>query len=276
MTMNRESNAKSAGGGRSASRGRHRSCRNSGGGRRNFLGVRCWSATSLMQIGVWLILVNSIVLCSCTSLSINSQNSISKNTVLGDHEEASVDSGPASVLPVIPATKATTSSSSDDTARRANNNNNNTDTSSEARRKEKKGRISNNSSDGGSYNKDSVRINASNNTTAPEGSAAKPKTATGASAGKEYWNKQQKLATALKEAKKGKYRFNVQLKRRAAGFCRFRHLYGKGPVVVPTEKPFQWIKLEYFLGENRPLGSCRSVGRSEEGTQRKLQRMVGI
>lgn len=253
MTMNRESNAKSAGGGRSASRGRHRSCRNSGGGRRNFLGVRCWSATSLMQIGVWLILVNSIVLCSCTSLSINSQNSISKNTVLGDHEEASVDSGPASVLPVIPATKATTSSSSDDTARRANNNNN-TDTSSEARRKEKKGRISNNSSDGGSYNKDSVRINASNNTTAPEGSAAKPKTATGASAGKEYWNKQQKLATALKEAKKGKYRFNVQLKRRAAGFCRFRHLYGKGPVVVLHRETLPVDKVGIFFGRKSSIG----------------------
>lgn len=244
MTMNRESNVKCAGGGgRSSSRGRHRSSSSSSScnsGSRNFLGVRhCSSATSwpvLMQIGVWLIIVNSlVVLCSCSSLSISSQNSISKNTVLGDHEEASVDTGPAaSLLPVIPATTtaATTSSLSslsraDDTTKRANhdnnnNNNSNTDTtSSEAKRKEKKGRInSNNSSDGGSYyGKDTVRINVSNNTTAPgavEGSSSvgngKPKTATGgsAAAGKEYWNKQQKLATALKEAKKGKYRSNVQ------------------------------------------------------------------
>lgn len=39
---------------------------------------------------------------------------------------------------------------------------------------------------------------------------------------------------------------------RTAGFCRYRHLFGEGPVVLrrappTTEKPFQWRNFESFF-----------------------------
>lgn len=196
----------------------------------SFLGVR-WRGASwpaLMHLGVvLLILVNSVALSSCSSsVSINSEgssSSISKNTVLGGHEEASAEH--LSVIPIVlpsaaptvdPTTTTTTTTktgSSDTTSGRDKSGR--TDSSAEVRRKEKKGSISNNSSydnnKSSSSNKEkskaSVRINVSNNTTSPflvdPAKNKQPKTGAGVAA-KEYWNKQQKVAAALKAGKKGK------------------------------------------------------------------------
>lgn len=232
MTMHREMNMESGGGGvpvKSAVGGAelmggHSRCRvqrsTSTGG--SFLGLR-WRGTSwsgLMQLGVLLILVNSIALCSCSSsISINSQSSsISKNTVLGAHEEAEAD---LSVIPMAPTMATTTtptptSYSASRGKEKAAAEKTGTDYSSaEARRKEKKGTsISNDSSYNGNKEKTkgSVRINVSNNTTAPVVLAdpaknKQPKTGGTGVAGKEYWNKQQKVAAAMKGAKKGKYKY---------------------------------------------------------------------
>lgn len=232
MTMHREMNMESGGGGlpvKSAVGGAelmggHSRCRvqrnTSTGG--SFLGLR-WRGTSwpgLMQLGVLLILVNSIALCSCSSsISINSQSSsISKNTVLGAHEEAEAD---LSVIPMAPTMATTTtptptSYSASRGKEKAAAEKTGTDYSSaEARRKEKKGTsISNDSSYNGNKEKTkgSVRINVSNNTTAPVVVAdpaknKQPKTGGTGVAGKEYWNKQQKVAAAMKGAKKGKYKY---------------------------------------------------------------------
>lgn len=230
--MHREMNMESGGGGvpvKSAVGGAelmggHSRCRvqrkTSTGG--SFLGLR-WRGTSwsgLMQLGVLLILVNSIALCSCSSsISINSQSSsISKNTVLGAHEEAEAD---LSVIPMAPTMATTTtptptSYSASRGKEKAAAEKTGTDYSSaEARRKEKKGTsISNDSSYNGNKEKTkgSVRINVSNNTTAPVVVAdpaknKQPKTGGTGVAGKEYWNKQQKVAAAMKGAKKGKYKY---------------------------------------------------------------------
>lgn len=232
MTMHREMNMESGGGGvpvKSAVGGAelmggHSRCRvqrnTSTGG--SFLGLR-WRGTSwpgLMQLGVLLILVNSIALCSCSSsISINSQSSsISKNTVLGAHEEAEAD---LSVIPMAPTMATTTtptptSYSASRGKEKAAAEKTGTDYSSaEARRKEKKGTsISNDSSYNGNKEKTkgSVRINVSNNTTAPVVVAdpaknKQPKTGGTGVVGKEYWNKQQKVAAAMKGAKKGKYKY---------------------------------------------------------------------
>lgn len=198
----------------------------------SFLGVR-WRGASwpaLMHLGVvLLILVNSVALSSCSSsVSINSEgssSSISKNTVLGGHEEASAEH--LSVIPIVlpsaaptvdPTTTTTTTTetgSSDTTSGRDKSGR--IDSSAEVRRKEKKGSISNNSSYDNNNNKSSssnkekskasVRINVSNNTTSPflvdPAKNKQPKTGAGVAA-KEYWNKQQKVAAALKAGKKGK------------------------------------------------------------------------
>lgn len=234
MTMHREMNMECGGGGAPVKSavggaelmGGHSRCRvqrnTSTGG--SFLGLRSrgtsWSG--LMHLGVLLILVNSIALCSCSSsISINSQSSsISKNTVLGAHEEAEAD---LSVIPMAPTmAKSTTTTPTSYSASRGKEKaaaeKTGTDYSSaEARRKEKKGTsISNDSSYNSNGNKEktkgSVRINVSNNTTAPvvvvdPAKNKQPKTGGTGVAGKEYWNKQQKVAAAMKGAKKGKYKY---------------------------------------------------------------------
>ena len=176
----------------------------------------------LMQIGlVLLIIVNSIVLCSAVSISSDKVSSISKNTVLGaeGHDETFADTVGTASHPTL-ATVTTTESaqsgnwSGEATGKRKDNNNNN----------QKGGSGSESSSNGalgGYYSKGpGVRLNVSNNTTAPLSSVvpvagaapapAKPKIAS--PVGKEFWNKQQKVASVLKgTAKKGKYPHFVML-----------------------------------------------------------------
>lgn len=237
MTMNREMNVKCFRGGGAHLTSR-RSCRSrvqrkssssSSSSSNFFLGVR-WRGvswpTTLMQLGVLLILVNSIVLCSCSSISINSQSSsISKNTVLGaedGHHEAFGESAgaaagaPPTTMSPTPTTSTTTTASGNGvmtttttpTTTIKSKGSTATDSSAEARRKEKKGSFSNDTSGKGA----GVRINVSNNTTAPLVTVpSKPKS--GGGAGKEYWNKQQKVASVLKGSKKGKYRFDAKLGR---------------------------------------------------------------
>lgn len=206
MAMNREVNMRCVLGG-----GSHRSCRVQHRRRSKessipIAGLRsrnvaCWA--SLMHWGLLLIVVNSIVLCSCNSISINSESSsLSRNTVLGadGHDEAAVgDAGSTlfSATAITPTTTTITSGTSE--SPRA------TDASAAEKKKKdynkKESGLSNNSSYSG---KGSVRINVSNNTTAPLVAVSKPKTV--ATPGeKEYWNKQQKVSGALKAAgKKGK------------------------------------------------------------------------
>lgn len=251
MTMNREMNVKCFRGGGAHLTSR-RSCRSrvqrksssSSSSSNFFLGVR-WRGvswpTTLMQLGVLLILVNSIVLCSCSSISINSQSSsISKNTVLGaedGHHEAFGESAgaaagaPPTTMSPTPTTSTTTTASGNGvmttttpTTTIKSKGSTATDSSAEARRKEKKGSFSNDTSGKGA----GVRINVSNNTTAPLVTVpSKPKSGGGGGAGKEYWNKQQKVASVLKGSKKGKYRFDAKLGRmRERELFLAGHLFG--------------------------------------------------
>lgn len=72
---------------------------------------------------------------------------------------------------------------------------------------------------------------------------------------------------------------------RTAGFCRYRHLFGEGPVVLrgappTTEKPFQWRNFEsFFFRGYRPPGSFWSGRDGLDGGQRRKfgrKRSLGI
>lgn len=178
-----------------------------------------WPAT-LAQIGVLLILVNSIVLSSCSSISINSQSSsISKNSVLATdgHDEAMAETVPAAaaagtlnVLPVTvtattsaaAATPTTATTTTAQVVQQVTKGSTGTDSSAENKRKDKKDSDTSNNS--GYTGTGKVRINVSNNTTAPLVPVWKPKISQPPAPAKEYWNKQQKVASVLKGAKKGK------------------------------------------------------------------------
>lgn len=171
--------------------------------------VKCWA--SLMHWGLLLIVVNSIVLCSCNSISINSESSsLSRNTVLGadGHDEASVGDAGGTLFATAksPTTTTTIPSGNSEATPLAAESPRATDASAPEKKKKdynkKESGLSNNSSYSGKGS--SVRINESNNTTSPLVAVSKPKTVA-APAGKEYWNKQQKVSGALKAGKKGKY-----------------------------------------------------------------------
>lgn len=231
MTMNREMNmegSREGGGGSHPLMPGDRSCRVLHRHRRRrskestLVSGSPWyrsaALASLMHWGVLLIVVNSIVLCSCNSISINSE---SKNTVLGadGHDEAAMEIAGGSFLasaitPTTTTTSTTTTSVASGTSagtkeaplmKIAGGADASTPPAEGKRRdntyNKKESGLSDNSSH--SNGKGSVRINVSNNTTTPMGAFAKPKPKTVAA--KEYWNKQQKVAGVLKGAKKGKY-----------------------------------------------------------------------